>query len=844
MTLKELQEQNKRTAGTKPAVKGGALSLAEARQASGIQVEAGQQQEPGLLQSLAQGVTRPYLRAGLSVSNAVRALGGKKATDVKDFGYLGQVPRLKGPLDEGSQARHILESVGVGTEIASDLVTVGGVKQLVKPTLKGLVSQGFRTGARSGFVGGTLAGLGIGLQKEDATVGSVAMSTATGSVLGTAGGAALGALTPLPVAAFKGIKNAFDPTSQAAKLADQYDKVLNPSMRQRGVEAKYNKNTAKFLAQEGVQLHTKGGKLDPTQSISDLTIKYRAEDDVLNKVLAQEPQAISFRQYGRKAQAAIDTEWNRAKGTDYIKMQQKITDEVAAMEKNYSDKAFINKDGELAVRLDIFNRIKSGFWGRAKGWTTADDKIYNDVYFQLGHTAKEMIEDSVSNVNIKALNKRIGDFISAINLLDKRRGAPVKGGQLNRYFARAVGAIVGSHGGPVGSVTGAITADQIVDVMQNPKYTTAMARAVINRAKKEAPDVLRQAEEKLRMNAEEALTRKLLPAPAALGTPRNPHITPQYKGGASGPINAATKEARQQLHSSAQFQEQGQKLFPLNPRPPAPYGNIVNDATGVAGQQIRKDIKHALDVSLSVEGVGLGIDEKVAMQSPKFVKGRIDDAAMKFDKAFPGKGLGDKFRNAVKGLTSLKQMREKAMELLKQSNGGGANVLGAFGGVQKDEEGNTTFDSKKAAAYMVGVAALTRRKASKKVVDSFAKSVTDKPLSQLNKEDRAVLKDLESYKDGLLDFIRKKKATIDATIEKRGSLLDEGEFELLIDKIEEGVDKIDDIRDLEKLLKRFGYDFEKPGTINIPIKVFERVRKTLWKKGKYNGSKYVNKPRD
>lgn len=182
-----------------------------------------QQKQTGFIQSVAQGLAKPFLRLGLNARNVGRTVLGKPQLETADAGYLGQVDRIKGPLDEGA-TRNLLGAAGVGLEAGSNLVGGTGAPGVVKTGLKGLIKQGAKEGAKVGVASGGLYGLGSGLQKKDAAAGSVLADAATGAALGAAGGSLIGATTPLAVKGSDKVVN-FKKNRQA-KIEKQFDDAI------------------------------------------------------------------------------------------------------------------------------------------------------------------------------------------------------------------------------------------------------------------------------------------------------------------------------------------------------------------------------------------------------------------------------------------------------------------------------------------------------------------------------------------------------------------------------------------------------------------------------------------
>jgi hypothetical protein len=170
--------------------------------------------EPGLGQSIVQGVVKPFLRGfstlagfGKGIIDAAQATtaaitGNEEAKQrnineamyamdanrVSDFGYFGKI-KPYAPANLGSsvkeQAKAGLDVLGGGLELGS--YAIGGpsvAKNAGLPLLRGAVGQAARGAVVPGLGTGFTGGLGIGLQREDATVGSVLTDTALGTAIG------------------------------------------------------------------------------------------------------------------------------------------------------------------------------------------------------------------------------------------------------------------------------------------------------------------------------------------------------------------------------------------------------------------------------------------------------------------------------------------------------------------------------------------------------------------------------------------------------------------------------------------------------------------------------------
>ena len=181
-----------------------------------------QPKQDGFLETVAKSVVSPFARLGVNAVKAGQIIAGQKVDPAKPMNvpWLGQVKPVG---QEGSFGRRVLDAVGVGTEVAANVIPttapVRSVVPLAKATIRGAIGQGLKTGIRSGAVTGALYGAGKELQNPEATVGSVLGNTAIGGVTGGVTGGVIGGALPLPVAAVKGVTNAVKPTKIMQRVA-------------------------------------------------------------------------------------------------------------------------------------------------------------------------------------------------------------------------------------------------------------------------------------------------------------------------------------------------------------------------------------------------------------------------------------------------------------------------------------------------------------------------------------------------------------------------------------------------------------------------------------------------
>jgi hypothetical protein len=215
-----------------------------------IPISAVQDKHPGIVQSLIQGVVKPFARVGVTIAGGAAAAyegagalgdyiagdqaGGqqhaKKAADIldagktgADLGYLGKTKAITKPG---------LDAAGVGAEIAANFIGGEGAVGAGESLLKGSLKTAIKTGIKEGATAGAVAGFGGGLQKDKVTVKSLAEDTAIGGATGAVVGGAAAGIPAAGVEAVrfvKGVKNFISPDVEVALT-----KAIKPASRNFG----------------------------------------------------------------------------------------------------------------------------------------------------------------------------------------------------------------------------------------------------------------------------------------------------------------------------------------------------------------------------------------------------------------------------------------------------------------------------------------------------------------------------------------------------------------------------------------------------------------------------------
>ena len=469
-----------------------------------LAAEVPQEQEPGFFQGLVQSTAKPFLKTIATGQAAVESV--IRPTDIsyqppKDYGYFGKATPV-GYDENGNKLgylRGMAQAFGIGAEITSSFVGGGGAVKAGATAFKETLKTGFKEAAKTGFKSGVLYGGGSALRREtEAPEKSIVESSLSVAIdalgSGVVGGITAGAVAGTTALGSAGIRKVADFVNPAFKEtrinqlivsnADKIRKALNLNKTQRAIESRSGKDVSQFLSEENLIPEVSNGKLVADDIISSLELKAKAENAKFEELLdgnyiplndAKTIALRTIRGFGKMVQKEV----------------QDIEDEFNSLAQQFKNSPK-DAEGNLLIPSGIANKMKQYFYslGKYNKLATPEQQSAAANYRRLGGAFKDLIEDSVDDADARAFNSRLGDLQNAIFMLTEKNGMPVQGGRLGKYFARTIGSVVGVTHGPEGSIVGALTADKIADLLQDPRITTYMARQYLKILKQQGKQEL------------------------------------------------------------------------------------------------------------------------------------------------------------------------------------------------------------------------------------------------------------------------------------------------------------------------------------------------------------------
>lgn len=495
------------------------------------------------LQSFIQDITKAPLKLLSSIKSAGRGVSGfvelglgnkdkagqlfseqdKINNEGVDYGYFGNVKPIQS----------VPEAIGVGAEVGSYAIGGGGGATAVKTGLKGLLKQGLKEGITTGATSGGLFSFGQSMQEAENKPMDVAYNTLFGTALGGVAGGVLGTAVPLVTKGAQEVAKFAKVPELQTKLSEGYQKIFNPTARQIKADTRFGNNSFDFLAQEMPDLPitvNSNGRVEADAAIEMAKQKYAAEASAYKPIIRNSGKYVDIDNVIANAKKAARQEFD---GTDLAKAEQQIENEVNAYLSNTPQDVKVTASGKRFVTLSRADDIKSYSWARGKGWGTPEAEVWNDTNNIIGHSIKDAIEQQLPEAPVKAMNRRLGQWKNAIDMLEKRNGqVSGSGGKISKYLIKSVGTSVGAGlggqdsvgGGLTGAGAGFMTASALAALMANPNVRLFAVRQILKRLSNAGKnDMIKEAEDILKQQAQ----RYLLPAAGKTSYVEKPIIVAQ-----------------------------------------------------------------------------------------------------------------------------------------------------------------------------------------------------------------------------------------------------------------------------------------------------------------------------
>ena len=438
---------------------------------------------------------------------------GRGAATLKT-GVLGTAaPRVTAPAATGLRGVLGRASTGAANALPTAPATIAapGVARGIH-TLPGLGRVA--AGGAIGYAGDVTQGL-QGKRGEDRE-GANAFIPGMGTVIGAGIPAALEAEQSV-IQGANAIKTAFDPAEFVKKRTNAFQELFNTSVK---LKNKYDKSIAKgydvaeILASDDRYVPSgKNGGIVDGKVVPDAQIKAIQDDidplaKVVRSIIETEGRGHGIDDLKQRAIKEIDD--IALEGAAYERVKANILADFDFYQNRYGV-----GENKSVLPLTVIDDIKKAKYGSIN-WNNPDSMAADRA---IARAFRKSIESSVTDTDVRGLNRELGRLYDAQEMLEALKGKAVKGGSLGKYFARGFGLVVGAKGGPVGSLIGMGVADKLADMMQGNYFGNPLVKAAIGEIQKTQPALYEEAQKIVAQRAGDAATRLRLPPSTTIVPP-------------------------------------------------------------------------------------------------------------------------------------------------------------------------------------------------------------------------------------------------------------------------------------------------------------------------------------
>ena len=321
--------------------------------------------------------------------------------------------------------------------------------KIAEQTPKGLFSKKGALNVAKG------AGIGYGFDVTQGLQGNRGENREGAGAFVPGLGTLVGTMIPLASETNQTIKNMKNPDIKAGNLSNKRYAELNKidegykTLKTASSKGKERGIDVKRILSDTDVLH---GSVDKTGTITTkgeggAVQQYTKEfidgnESIVSDLLKKEGRSVSPDLVKKKLKDAVMA--SNIQGQALKNALNKIDDEVQGYALRSGNNGLIPVEVLHNAKVDKYNNINF--------FTESNTKAYDKT---IAKALKTMVEENTTSADISKINKELSKHYAVIDYLNKLDGKKVEGGRLGKYFAKTVGAIVGSHFGPLGSIVGA-----------------------------------------------------------------------------------------------------------------------------------------------------------------------------------------------------------------------------------------------------------------------------------------------------------------------------------------------------------------------------------------------------
>jgi len=257
------------------------------------------------------------------------------------------------------------------------------------------------------------------------------------------------------------------PSEEAGNIMQE---IIRPTAGEvKKMEIKRGKNISEigsFMAKEKmIPDVTPDKKMDWKEAIAEQRERLSIDGDARNKVLASADESLETGDLDVVRQSANIRMDEIFKNASEAKEAKSIIDDLI---ENEIDKF----GGEL--KPSQISEVVQGMW--SVGFR-ADKPLKSRVARIVGHELNDFLDDFVPDPRLKEINRRMGNRLDSISLMENATGRVIQAGRLGNYFAMMMGVGAGAVIPGVGPIVGGIAGKKMAEILAKRAPKAAAKKA-------------------------------------------------------------------------------------------------------------------------------------------------------------------------------------------------------------------------------------------------------------------------------------------------------------------------------------------------------------------------------
>ncbi len=325
-----------------------------------------------------------------------------------------------------------------------------------------------------------------------------------------------GELTPLQDRTIKSLQSDYEQYARATKSGNKYIEKVDKKVQALNRAGTTGKPPEQWLAERKIIPNHEGTKIKSQAQADEIRANLRPLNDALTDAVNEARYFVEPTPIDELLSAAE----RRINSLNFP-----LGDKKALINDTRSEFELLREKYGDDIAIDQMQNEKPAYWGGTKFDSTKPFK--GDSYYQVGKSLQAGIESSAEKAGLTSvaqLNREVGDGLESAKFLEKLDGQTLKYGRLGKYLFMGIGASLGHS--LIGKAAGVIGGEMVGQLLIDAQVSSPVKRLILASIKQRDPAAYQETLQWLSSQDKLRELRLKLPAPAPLGSDKNPIIPP------------------------------------------------------------------------------------------------------------------------------------------------------------------------------------------------------------------------------------------------------------------------------------------------------------------------------